>query len=189
MTENKKNLQRISTLRKVLTVTLLMTFTFGGIFSGGISIGKFENYFHPYSFGLLFATIGLLVGVITAKKLKPYFAVTKKLRSDYGGGIFIVSVGFIGTFMLLGHYINQSLSTIEKCNDYTIIDKYYQQGGRNKPPQIDLYINLDGKTEKVKCNLPYYNKVEIGDKINICKYSSLIGFDFYKLTYQQEILF
>jgi len=69
------------------------------------------------------------------------------------------------------------------------VKKYYDEGGRNKPVQIDLYVDIDGKIEKIKCNLWFYEKVEIGDKINICKYSSLLSFDFFKLTDQEEIIF
>jgi len=187
MTDNNKiDLKSISTFRKVVTVTLLMTFTFWGFFAGVMGIFKAQNYLHPYFFVFLFGTIGLLTGILTAKRFKSIFAVTKKLRSDYGGGIFTVSVGFIGTFLLLGHFINQSLST-QGCDNYQIVNKYYEQGGHNKPVQIDLYVEIDGKIEKIKCKKYYYDKVEIGDKINLCKYSSLLGFDFFKLTDQREI--
>jgi hypothetical protein len=131
-----------------------------------------------------------LVGIGTAIKLKTLLTVTKKQCYFYGGTTLAVSVGFLGTLLYLGQRLNQNLSKIEKCDNYLVLDKYYYEGGRNKGiTQIDLYVDLNGKAEKIKCNKPYFDKVEIGDSINICKFSSAIGFDFYKLTYQQDIIF
>lgn len=190
MTVNNKNEYiRISTFRKVITSLILFTFTFWGIFSGAIGVGKFQNYIHPYLFGLICGTLGMLFGILIAKRFKSYIAVTRKLRSEYWGGIFLVSVGFIGTFLLVGHYINLSLSRIENCDNYPIVEKHYHKGGRNDPPQIDLYVDFGIKVEKIKCNLYYYEKVKIGDKINVCEYSSLLGFDFFKLTDEVAIIF
>ena len=190
MTDNNNiDFKSISTLRKVITVTLLILFTFWGIFAGGMSISKLHNYTHPFIFGLLSATFGLLVGISTAKKFKSIFAVTKKLHSDYVGGIFILCIGFIGSFMLLGHYLNQSISTIDKCDNYPIVDKYEFSGGRRGDIRIELYVVINGIKKKINCNKFYYDKVEIGDEINICIYSSLLGFDFYKLTDEEEIIF
>jgi hypothetical protein len=191
MTDKKKiNLKSISTFRKIVTVTFLMTFAFWGMFSAATTIAKVNNYLHPYYFVFLFGTVGLVVGIMTSIKLKYILTVTKTQYYFYGGTTLITSVGFLGTFLYFGHHLNQNISTVEKCDNYQLLDKYYYEGGRNKGiTQVDLYVDLNGKTEKLKCNKPYFDKVEVGDSINICKFSSIIGFDYYKLTNQQDIIF
>jgi hypothetical protein len=64
MTDKKKiNLKSISTFRKIVTVTFLMTFAFWGMFSAATTIAKVNNYIHPYYFVFLFGTVGLVVGI------------------------------------------------------------------------------------------------------------------------------
>jgi hypothetical protein len=179
--------QYISSKRKFITIVILTTFTFFGIICGAIGIYKFENYFHPYLFALLFGAIGFLLGIAIAKKLKPIYAVTEKLRSSYGRNL--VTVGFTGIFLLLGHSLNLSLSTIEKCDNYPIIYKYYKKGRRHNLDQIVLFVKIEGRREKLRCDKNYFDEVKIGDKINVCKYSSLLGFDFFNLTDKKELIF
>lgn len=179
-----EKLINISKSRKIVTVILLLCFCFWGIIAGGITIAEIQNYTNPWIFGFSTAIIGIIVGYLIARRTKDYLAVTRKLRSEYGRVIFILSVAFMGTFMLLGNKFNRTFALEEKCDDYTILDKFHEKGGRDKLPIIVLLVDIEGKQEIIHCNLPYYAQLQIGGKINICQCSGFLGFDYLNLTNQ-----
>ncbi len=178
----KVDLNNVSKLRKAIVTVGIMIFLFWGIAAGAISVSKFENYIHPYFFGFSFATIGLIIGIIIAKKIKPYIVITKKMHTDFFNIILAISVGFIGTSMLLGHSLNVSLSVVEKCDNYMIVDRQFHKGGFRKPELNIIKINIDGEIFKLLCKHKYWTMIEIGQKVNVCRFKSNIGFDYLVLN-------
>ena len=168
--------------RKILVISFLLFNVPVGLIAAIIAIGNFDNYYDPYLFGLISGSIGLIVGVIIAKKLKPLFSVTRKLQFEYGGAILMVSFGFIGFSMLLFEQLNQCISTVKECENYVVTDKYYlERKGRYSVSQILLYVDMNGKTEELRCTLPYWETIAIGKHIKVCKQTSAIGFDYLEL--------
>ena len=158
---------------KIIETVMLLLFCFGGIILGGISIVKCQNYRHPVLFGFVFALLGLLVSMYFSKKIKS--PLNFKALPD----IFkiIMPTGVIGCFMFSGYYLNRSVSKLEKCDRYTVIAKEFKSGGSKGSDLNTLVIDVDGQNERLLCSRNYWQSVSVGKKINVCIYSSLLGFD------------
>jgi hypothetical protein len=155
---------------------------FIGIFTAVAGINNIENYFEPYLFGGIFGGIGLVLGVLTALKLKPYITVNKRQQNNYTLPIMFISVGFIGVFLLTGSLLNQKLSKFESYDHFTVSDKYRQEARFRSPEINTLVVNMKGDTVKLVCSFSYWDRIAIGQEINLCIYKSKIGFDYVELT-------
>lgn len=173
------SIREMSTFRKVVTLIFIYAFIFGGIYVSSISTILIYNYFNAWTFGLIFGITGYVIGVITFKKLKNIWAVTPKLRYKKTGLEYFIAIGFIGTFIYAGHYINQALSKPINCGNYTVVGKFHQKGGQSTIHIMELYVDINGTTETIHCNITNYEKAKIGEPIGICHLSSPIGFDYY----------
>lgn len=183
MTKQKKDkYSNVSTAKKILVTFGLFASMFGGMFSAIVAVDKYKNYLHPYIFTFLFGLIGLTIGLYVAKKIKPHIILNKTMLSNYYLLTIQFSVGFIGGFMLLGHYINSSISTQTKCDEFTVVDTEYNKGGYRRPELNILYIDIDGQTQNMLCRHKYFNSISIGQKVRVCIYKSPIGFDNLILT-------
>jgi len=178
MTKRQQRLKKIP-LPIAIGITLSV---FIGIFTAVVGINNIENYREPYLFGGIFGGIGLVLGVLTALKLKPYVVVNKKLQNDYMVPIMFISAGFIGVFILIGSLLNQKLSNFESYDHYTVTDKYRQESHYRTPEINTLVINVKGETEKIVCSYSYWRRTATGDKINLSVYKSKLGFDYFELT-------
>lgn len=183
---HKPDFNKISTYRKVFVITCLIASIIWGIMGSVISIVKFVNYNHPYIFGFILGTLGLIIGIIISIKFKQRICISQKMYSDYVRTPIFIVAGFIGTFLYLGVNLNQSLSSIEKCDNYEVIDKLFIQGRSRQPSKINLYLNVEGKVIVLACNKKYWDTVAIGQTVNICFYKSKIGFDYIILTDEKK---
>jgi hypothetical protein len=173
------SIREISTFRKTITLIFIFIAISSGILVTSLSVTLIYNYLNAWTFGLTLGIIGYIFGVFVAKKLKHVWAVTPKLKYKKTGLEYFIALGFVGPFMLTGHFVNQAYSKPLFCGNYIIKYKNYVDGGKNGDLKIELYVDIFGKTEKIHCNKPYYEKVNIGEKINICYMSSPFGSDYY----------
>ena len=101
--------------------------------------------------------------------------------TDYFNIILAISVGFIGTFMLLSQSINKSVSDLDKCDNYTIVAKQYREGGFRRAELNIIKVDIDGEIYSLLCKHQYWTTLSIGQTVDICIYKSHIGFDYIEL--------
>jgi hypothetical protein len=180
--KSKDKYSNISLFKKFLIVFGTLTFLFGGMYSIVLAIEKVRNYLHPYLFFLVFGFLGLAAGFYVAKLIKPYIIFNKTMLSDYSFFTLQIKVGFIGLTILVAHYLNNSISSLRKCDEFTVIDTEHIKGGYRRPEFNILYVNIDGETERLLCKGKYMDKISSGQNVRVCVYSSPIGFDNYILS-------
>ena len=180
----KQDIDEISKQKRTLMLTFLIISIIIGFITSVIAITKFENYIQPYLFGFTFGGIGLLIGLFVFQKYAPPF---KKInpRARIEDIIFVAiffSFGFIGSCMFLVQYLNHSTSKLEKCDNFTVVDKFYRKGKGRMRELNYLYINIDGQIQKMSCRRhTYWETISIGQRISVCVYNSKIGFDYLEL--------
>jgi len=185
MTRQKNNpFDNVSRLKKAVVVTGTFVSLFGGMFAAIVAIDNFKNYDSPYLFGFVFGTIGLLVGLLVANKLKSKIIINQKMQQNYDQLTIFIATGFIGIVMLLGQQANTFLSTKEKCDNYLVADKIFRKGGHRRAELNILVIDVDGVYHRFITNRNYWRTVSAGQQVNVCIYTSKMGFDFIKLTYE-----
>jgi hypothetical protein len=176
---NKKQ-EKKKPLIWIMIATFLSVMT--GILTSVIGINKIQNYYHPYWFGLIFGGVGLLSGIWTALKIKPIIAVNHRMKNDYILPIVYISIGFFGLFLMTGSFLNQSLSTIGKCDSFPVIDKC-RQASRFRQPEINsLVVNINGEAHRLICSQVYWFRTSVGQNINLCIHESKLGFDYLTIT-------
>jgi hypothetical protein len=181
--QKNDNYSNVSTLKKVVVIFGLFTSLFGGMFAAIVAVDNYKNYISPYSFTFLCGGIGLVAGLYVAKLIKPYVILNKIMLSNYYLLTIQFSVGFIGSFMLLGFYFNSAISSQVKCDEFSVVDTEYTKGGYRRTERNTLYVNIDGKIETFLCKRAYWQSINVGQKVNVCIYGSPIGFDNLVLTY------
>jgi hypothetical protein len=163
-------------------VILMIISMIGGIIVSVIGISRIENYYHPYLFGFIFGVVGLLVGYLVSQKARPIIAVNHKIKNNYGMAIMYISVGFIGLFLLIGTYINQNLSKVDKFSNCLVVNKYRQESRFRTPEINSLVVNLNGQTKRLVCSREFWYKTNVGQRINLCFYESSIGFNYIEIV-------
>lgn len=183
MTKQKNDkYSNVSTLKKVVVIVGLFTSLFGGMFAAIVAVDNYKNYISPYSFTFLFGGIGLVAGLYVAKVIKPYVILNKTMLANYYLLTIQFSVGFIGSFMLLGFYFNSAISSQVKCDEFALVDTEYTKGGYRRPERNLLYVDIEGKIETFLCSRDYWQSISAGQKVKVCIYDSPIGFDNFILT-------
>jgi hypothetical protein len=180
--QTKYNSEKPSTLKQVVVVTGLFVFLFGGILAAIVGVDNFKNYDHPYLFGFTFGTLGLLAGLFVTIKIKPYVILNPKMLTNYSSLTIMFIVGFIGSFMLGGHYFNSTISTLYKCDTFIVIDKEFYKGGFRQPEKNILILSVEGVSKRLLCRQNYWQTISVGQTANACIYKSPIGFDYLTLT-------
>jgi len=178
----KDKYSKISKLKKGLVIVGLFFSLFGGMFAAIIAVEQYQNYIHPYTFTFIFGSVGLAIGFFMANLLKPHVILNKTMLLNYPLLTFQFSVGFIGLLLLIGHYVNTGISTLNKCDAFSVVGTEHIKGGYKRPEYNILYVQINYKTEKLLCSSDYWKGVSTGQKVNICIYSSPIGFDNLVLT-------
>jgi hypothetical protein len=153
-----------------------------GIFTSVIGIIKIQNYNHPYWFGLVFGGIGALFGIWISKRLKPWIAVNQRLRNDYYLPVVYLTVGFFGLFLMAGSFINQSLSNVDTCDDFVVINKYRQESRFRQPEINSLVVKIYERPQRIICSRNYWFRTSKGQSVSLCLHKSKLGFDFISLT-------
>lgn len=179
--QTKSNLKKPSILKQVIVVTGLFASLFGGMFAAIVGIDNFKNYYNPYLFGFTFGTFGLITGLLVSRKIKPYVILNPKMHSNYSNLTIMFSVGFIGSSMLIGHYMNLKISTLHKCDTFAVMDKEFHKGGFRRPELNILIVNIEGENRRLLSRANYWQPITVGQQVNVCIYKSPIGFDFLTL--------
>lgn len=180
-----KKQQKIKRLPLWITILIILSI-FIGIFTSIVGINKIQNNNHPYWFGFIFGGIGLTIGIWTALKLKPLIAVNQRLKNDYFLPIMYISIGCFGLFLMTGSFLNQSLSKIDKCDKYQVINKYRQESRFRQPELNSLVVNIEGESYRLICSQDYWFRTSIGQSIDLCLHKSMLGFDYISLTDDKE---
>jgi len=183
MTKKKQEIRKPPVWIMIATFLSVMT----GLLTAVIGINKIQNYYHPYWFGLIFGGVGLVIGIWTAIKIKPIIAVNNRLKSDYYLQIMYISVGFIGLFLMTGSFLNQSLSIIDKCDNFPVTDKYRQESRYRQPEINSLIVNINGEAHRLICSQDYWYMTSVGDHINLCLHRSKLGFGFITVTNDKKV--
>ncbi|MDP4210936.1 MAG: hypothetical protein Q8928_19190 [Bacteroidota bacterium] len=165
----------------IIAISVLLS-VFVGIFTSIIGIHKIVNYYNPYLFVFISGGVGLCLGIYSSIKLKPYIAVNKRMRKDYWLPPVFISTGFIGVFILGGSYLNQRLSTIDKCDRFAVIDKYRKEAHFRSPEINTLVVDINGDSQRLICNFNYWDSIAIGQQIDLCLYKSSLGFNYISVT-------
>ena len=152
-----------------------------GIYFAALTSIRIENYQNPFRFILIFGTLGLIFGYIIARKLKPFIQKHPKELATYSiHKIFWVLI-FVPYFSFVGAIVNNNLSEIDLCNEYSVINKIRKK--RIRATEINqLIVDINGRPVGLYCSHDYLDKTKYGDSINICFYISKIGFDFMNIT-------
>jgi len=179
MNEKSNNLQTKSDTKKVVIITIsIILAVFTGIFGFVIGMANIENYKHPYLFGLVLGFIGLLIGLLTAKKIKRFITINHHISNNYYIITIYIVVGFIGSFIWIGSKINKSTSSIDYCDRFIVVDKIRIEKRAKQPESNKLYIKVLNEKIPLLCHPDYWDKIQIGQQINVCLYKSIFGFNF-----------
>lgn len=176
-----KKQQKLKTPPIWIVIAVILSI-FIGMFGAIVGIDKIRNYYHPYLFGLIFGGIGVVIGVWFAKKVKRYIAVNTKTKQNYVTVILFIATGFFGVTLMLGSFLNQGLSEIDKCDRYQVINKYRQESRFRQPEINSLVVDLNGKSFRLVCSRDYWFRTSNGQEIDLCLHSSKLGFDFISIT-------
>ena len=140
--------ESVSPKKRVLVLIVLLGSFIGGGMTAGIAVNNIRNYNNPLLFGITFGTIGLLVGLYAAKKLKPIIAISQQLRQYYNQLSIFIAIGFIGLTMLLAQQANTLLSIEEKCDNYSITKKIYKPRRVRRKEFFAILINIEGRSHR-----------------------------------------
>jgi len=180
-----KKQQKLKTPPIWIVIAVILSI-FIGIFGAIVGIDKIRNYYHPYLFGLIFGGIGVIIGIWFSKKVKRYIAVNPKTKQNYVTVILFIAIGFFGVSLMLGSFLNQGLSEIDKCDRYKVINKYRQESRFRQPEVNSLVVDLNGKQIRLVCSRNYWFRTSIGQRIDLCLHKSKLGFDFISVTYDKK---
>jgi hypothetical protein len=163
-------------------VLMTLISVFGGIISAIIGINKIENYYHPYLFGLIFGGLGLLIGLLTAKKLKPIIAVNQRMKNDYYLPTLFISIGFFGLFLMSASIINLKLSKVDYHDNFIVENKYRQEYRYMQPEINSIVVQMNGDSRRLVCSYDFWIRTSVGQTVYLTNYKSKLGFDFIKIS-------
>jgi hypothetical protein len=166
------------TLKKAIVVTGPFVFLFGGMFATIVSVDNFKNYDSPYLFVFTFGSLGLVVGLIVASKIKQYVILNPIMETNYSTLTIMFSVGFIGGFILVGHLFNSTISNLYKCDTFYVSGKEFHKGGFRRPELNVLILDIEGKNQQLYCRQNYWQTISIGQTASACIHKSPIGFNY-----------
>lgn len=172
----KKQLKRKNLPFWILIILILSIFI--GIFGAIIGIDKIKNFDHPYLFGLIFGSVGVIIGIWVAIKLKRHIALNPHVKQNYVIVIIFIATGFFGVSLMLSTFLNLRLSDIDKCERYQVINKYRQEYRFRQSEVNSLVVDINGKSCTLVCSREYWIRTSIGDNIDLCLHKSKLGFDF-----------
>ena len=161
----------------------MVVFIFWGIILAVLAVRNIRNYHEPYKFTIIIASLSILIGVVSTRTIRPFLKLNNIQANNFYLAHLYMTIGFFGTFMLIGHNVNSSLSTKTVCENYPLINKIItERKGRYGGNDHLLYLNISNKILEIETNSKYWKAVETGNEINICKYESRIGFDYLVLS-------
>jgi hypothetical protein len=162
----------------LLLVVVIMTLLFGSIFLVVVAFQDIPKYNSPFLFTLIIGAIGAILGYFTWIQVKPIIFKYSIKKHDDGSMSSFVIMTVIGFSLFIVNEINISSAYKIKCNSYEILNKYREESGYRRPEVNTLVINHVGNMETVVCDYNLWLEKRVGDKINLCFYKSLLGFNY-----------
>jgi hypothetical protein len=93
----------------------------------------------------------------------------------------MVAMAIFSFLLYCGTIINTRLSN-KSCHGTYVIAKEFVKGGHRRINHHYLYILLNGKRERVDSSSEYWEYINVGQQIEVCEYTSKLGFDFLSLA-------
>ena len=155
---------------------------FLGIFAGIYGINMIKNYYHPYLFGFISISLGLISGPLFVNYIKPYLSIDRHVFNQIGTLKILISIGFIGIILAIGSLTNKKLSKVTQCDRFSVVAKTIREDRFRAPGANFLHVDINGKVQKLNCSKSYWNRVMTGQKIELSIFESKIGFDFIELN-------
>jgi len=186
LVESEMKEQKQNKLLFILTGVLFVMSPVLGIILSIVAILQFENYFKPYLFALIWGIIGLVIGYLISKRIKPFITkINKKIKDYFQFSLFLMTF-FIGLFWQIGVMTNSYFSKLEYTGNHVVINKTYRTGHGRQTSYYKLFFELNGELTNVRCNQNYWNSILIGERIKIEVYKSKLGFDFILLPDEKK---
>ena len=142
-------------------------------------IFKIDNLINDVWFGIIFSTLGLLIGILF------YYLIICKAFKDlkkYDGKGWSIStgfiVGFVGYTFGVASFINKENPKIVNTKEY-VIEKKAQGGGRHF--ENYLLMKVDNEIERITCSDKYWKTVNVGKKIKLRILKGKLGFDYIEI--------
>lgn len=159
-----------------------MTSLFGSIFLAIIAFQDISKYNNPYFFTALVSVIGLLIGYLIWKKVKPIILKHSLNKNDDGTMSAMVIMTIIGTLFFVVNELNVSFAHKINCDSFYITNKYREESGSRRPEVNTLVVDLINRQETVVCKHKLWLSKGIGEKINLCFYESFFGFNYIEIN-------
>ena len=168
-------------LKQVMIVLIVFAVLVEGVISVIVSVDRIKNYDNPALFGITFGAIGLAIGMIAAIKIRPFMVTNPKIQSNFYLLAALFSYGVMGNILLGSQVINSSVSHLQKCEQLMIIDKEHREPQHKKFTESTLTVEIGGRNHRLFCSYRYWRAMTVGQKVNVCFYSSPIGFGYITL--------
>jgi hypothetical protein len=166
----------------LIVFLIVMTSLFGSMYLAIIAFQDIPKYHSPYLFVVIVSAIGLSVGYIIWKKVKPTILKYSIKKNDDGTMSVFVMMTIICILLFTVNELNILSAYKTNCDSYTIENKYRSESGYSKPEVNTLVVNLINKRETVVCKYNFWISKRIGDEINLCFYESLLGFNYININ-------
>ncbi|WP_027878843.1 hypothetical protein [Mesoflavibacter zeaxanthinifaciens] len=174
MTKSKKN--------AIILGLFIFSSLFVSLFLTIIAFKDIPKYDSPYIFTATVSIIGIFLGYLVLKKVKPIILRFSLKKNDDGTMSALVLMITTGIIFFAFNELNISLSQKTKCDSFYITNKYSEESGFRKPEINTLVVDLINKKETVVCKHELWLSKEIGDRINLCFYESFFGFNYIEIN-------
>ncbi|WP_347156582.1 hypothetical protein [Pontibacter chitinilyticus] len=166
----------------IILALIILTLLFGSMFLAIIAFQDIPKYNRPYLFAAAISAIGILIGYLLWKKIKPVILRYSLQSYDEGAIGFAVIMTVIGTLLFVVNELNTSSAYKTSCSSFFIINKYRQESGFRRPEVNTLVVNDGNKHETIVCDQNLWLNKKLGDKISLCFYESFLGFDYIEIN-------
>lgn len=172
----KKKENNISVIIYMIVLILLLIVS---IILGALMFFEIQNYFKPMNYILLSGFLGLIFGFFITPLMKKFILSHQKRLTDYNTLRIIWIVISVFYFIELGALINNNFSEIRYCDDYRIVRKIKLKGYRSTTYKVE--VNINGTLFAINCKKVFFENVKYEEKVNVCFYNGLLGYDFLRL--------
>jgi hypothetical protein len=176
---DKNKISKTSKQRKLYGFLILLHM-FTGMILGIFGLIHLQRCFNSLIFLIVFGLIGIGISEFVFKKLKPRLVSMQVLYSGLWTLRFYIWIGFVGIILTIGAIFNKTTSRLKSCDSYTVIEKQYVKRGFRTGEAFLIYVDIEGQTKRINCNKKIWDKMRIGQFVDIYIYKSLINFDYFE---------
>ena len=155
------------------------------LFAIKYGLDNLDNYHSWFSFISLALITGLVAGIILTKIIYKFCPSIVGMRGpSYTPLMFIVCINTMLLFTGLARFINESNVHETICSNYPILETGHSSGNQNHAPVYYLFINYNGKKERLAFPEKYALQFKAGDSTQICLKKGNLGFSFFEPDYK-----